>query len=72
MSFEDIFGKKGRVNQTAHARVNIIGEHTDYTGGFVMPTLLSFNTSVEIAINDEEGEYQVYSTNFQEKKIFID
>ena len=71
MSFEDIFGKKGRVNQTAHARVNIIGEHTDYTGGFVMPTLLSFNTSVEIAIN-EEKKYQVYSTNFQEKKIFND
>ena len=71
MSFEDIFGKKGQVNQTAHARVNLIGEHTDYTGGFVMPTLLSFNTSVEIAINEEE-EYQVYSTNFQEKKIFND
>ena len=71
MSFEDIFGKKGRVNQTAHARVNIIGEHTDYTGGFVMPTLLSFNTSVEIAINEEE-KYQVYSANFQEKKIFND
>ena len=71
MSFKDIFGKKGRVNQTAHARVNIIGEHTDYTGGFVMPTLLSFNTSVEIAIN-EEKKYQVYSTNFQEKKIFND
>ena len=71
MSFEDIFGKKGRVNQTAHARVNIIGEHTDYTGGFVMPTLLNFNTSVEIAINEEE-KYQVYSTNFQEKKIFND
>ena len=71
MSFEDIFGKKGQVNQTAHARVNLIGEHTDYTGGFVMPTLLSFNTSVEIAIN-EEKKYQVYSANFQEKKIFND
>ena len=71
MSFEDIFGKKGQVNQTAHARVNLIGEHTDYTGGFVMPTLLSFNTSVEIAMN-EEKKYQVYSANFQEKKIFND
>ena len=71
MSFEDIFGKKGRVNQTEHARVNNIGEHTDYTGGFVMPTLLSLNTSVEIAIN-EEKKYQVYSANFQEKKIFND
>ena len=71
MSFEDIFGKKGQVNQTAHARVNLIGEHTDYTGGFVMPTLLSLNTSVEIAIN-EEKKYQVYSANFQEKKIFND
>ena len=48
MSFEQIFNQKSEIKEQAHARVNIIGEHTDYTGGFVMPTLLKFKTSVEI------------------------
>ena len=47
MSFEQIFNQKPKIKQQAHARVNIIGEHTDYTGGFVMPTLLIFKTSVK-------------------------
>jgi len=69
MSFEQIFNKKAEIIENAHARVNIIGEHTDYTGGFVMPTLLGFKTSVEISINKEK-KYQVYSNYFKEKKIF--
>ena len=71
MSFEQIFNQKSEIKEKAHARVNIIGEHTDYTGGFVMPTLLTFKTSIEISINKKD-EYQVYSENFKEKKIFND
>ena len=71
MSFEEIFNQKSNLKEQAHARVNIIGEHTDYTGGFVMPTLLSFKTTVEISTNKEK-KYQVYSKNFKEKKIFND
>ena len=40
MSFENIFNHKHQVKESANARVNLIGEHTDYTGGYVMPTLL--------------------------------
>ena len=64
MSFEQIFNQKSEIKEQAHARVNIIGEHTDYTGGFVMPTLLRFNTSVEISINKEKN-YQVYSDHYK-------
>ena len=32
MSFEDIFHTDFSVANNAHARVNLIGEHTDYTG----------------------------------------
>ena len=71
MSFEQIFNQKSEIKEKAHARVNIIGEHTDYTGGFVMPTLLAFKTSIEISISKKD-EYQVYSENFKEKKIFND
>ena len=71
MSFKEIFKQKAEIIQSAHARVNLIGEHTDYTGGFVLPTLLKFKTTLEIAKNDQE-QYQVYSEHFKEKKIFSD
>ena len=29
-------------------RVNLIGEHTDYNGGFVFPCALSFGINIEI------------------------
>ena len=71
MSFKAIFKQKPKIIQSAHARVNLIGEHTDYTGGFVLPTLLKFKTTIEITSNDKK-KYQVYSEHFKEKKIFND
>ena len=32
--------KKNTIRTIAYARVNLIGEHTDYTGGYVLPILL--------------------------------
>ncbi len=71
MSFKEIFQTESLVSCSAHARVNLIGEHTDYTGGFVLPTLLKFKTTIEISENGEK-KYQVYSKHFKEKKIFND
>ena len=35
-------------------RVNLIGEHTDYNGGFVFPCALSFGTYLLLAPNTEK------------------
>ena len=36
------------VHAAAHGRVNLIGEHTDYNGGFVLPTIIPQRTTVEL------------------------
>ena len=38
----------------APGRVNLIGEHTDYNGGFVFPCALSFGTYILLSANDEQ------------------
>ena len=47
----------------APARVNLIGEHTDYNGGHVFPCALSFNTYVA-AVPRTDGKVRLYSLNF--------
>ncbi|QHN05439.1 galactokinase [Granulicella sp. WH15] len=64
---EQLFGQEGR-SFVAPARVNLIGEHTDYTGGFVMPMAIGFHTSAAIsARNDEQAV--IYSANYEEKVV---
>eukprot|EP00540_Astrosyne_radiata_P010037 CAMPEP_0116832178 /NCGR_PEP_ID=MMETSP0418-20121206/5749_1 /TAXON_ID=1158023 /ORGANISM="Astrosyne radiata, Strain 13vi08-1A" /LENGTH=421 /DNA_ID=CAMNT_0004461513 /DNA_START=93 /DNA_END=1358 /DNA_ORIENTATION=+ len=40
------FSEKERVVTVAPGRVNLIGEHTDYTGGFVFPLAIDYATVV--------------------------
>ena len=71
MGFENVYNHKASVKESANARVNLIGEHTDYTGGYVMPTLLGFKNTIELSRN-KESKFEVFSEHFNEKKIFND
>jgi len=52
--FERRFGKKPSFGAIAPGRVNLIGEHTDYNDGFVMPLALNdMFTSVVGALNTD-------------------
>lgn len=66
--FRDRFGKVPRVFK-APGRVNLIGEHTDYNDGFVMPAALHFATWVAIAERPDR-EVRIVSVNFREERTF--
>jgi galactokinase len=47
--FTRLFGVPLAVEAEAFGRVNLIGEHTDYNDGFVLPTAIPQSTSVALA-----------------------
>jgi galactokinase len=48
-TFQTLFGREPDVRADAPGRVNLIGEHTDYNGGFVLPLAIPQRTRVELA-----------------------
>jgi galactokinase len=53
----------------APGRVNLIGEHTDYAEGFVMPAAIDFATIAAISPRDDE-KIVIYSENFKEERTY--
>jgi len=63
-SFKARFGTGASVYR-APGRVNLIGEHTDYNEGFVLPAAIGFSCWVGISPR-ADGKLIVYSENFRE------
>jgi galactokinase len=53
----------------APGRVNLIGEHTDYAEGFVMPAAIDFATLAAISPRSD-GKVIIYSENLKEERTF--
>jgi galactokinase len=63
-----LFGTEARFVQ-APGRVNLIGEHTDYNDGFVLPAAIQFQTTVGIAARPDQT-LLVFSENYAEQVEF--
>jgi len=51
-AFQKLYGGQPRIYR-APGRVNLIGEHTDYNEGFVMPAAINFSTWVAVTRRDD-------------------
>lgn len=51
-------------------RINIIGEHTDYNNGFVLPAAIDKKTIFEIRKNDSKSNCSVFAKNVSEHLEF--
>lgn len=51
-TFHELFGKRAEVLAEAPGRVNLIGEHIDYSEGFVLPFAIADRTFAAIARNN--------------------
>jgi len=66
--FVTVFGQQPTVF-SAPGRVNLIGEHTDYNDGFVMPCAIDFWTRVAIAPR-HDGKIHIRSLEFPQSFEF--
>ena len=59
-AYTDRFGQEPEIVASAPGRVNLIGEHTDYNGGFVLPCAVDRR----VAVAAGQGGDELFSENF--------
>lgn len=63
--FTDVFDHLPAVHNFTPGRVNLIGEHTDYNGGMVLPTALPLGVSIALSSRDDDL-IRVFSDKFDD------
>ncbi|QSB23403.1 galactokinase [Curtobacterium sp. 24E2] len=53
MTFQQVYGYEPSVRYSAPGRVNLIGEHTDYNDGYVLPFAIDRRTTASIALRPD-------------------
>lgn len=70
-TFSELFGHRPEVLSEAPGRVNLIGEHIDYSEGFVLPFAIADRTYAAIARNDD-GLVRIASQQRKNRIFTID
>ena len=63
INFQEVFGAQPTLVASAPGRVNLIGEHTDYNEGFVLPVAIDRSVITAAGPRDDE-QLAIYSKNF--------
>lgn len=69
--FQAEFGTAPDFVARAPGRVNLIGEHTDYNGGFALPVAIGAETQVAVRRNGGDGPVRVIALDFEQTDLFI-
>jgi len=64
--FEKHYGRAPRWIVAAPGRVNVIGEHTDYNDGFVLPMAIERYAIMAADTGAAPGQISIYDTHFKE------
>ena len=64
--FQKKFGREPRWIVAAPGRVNVIGEHTDYNDGFVLPMAIERYAIMAADASATAGKISIYDTHFKE------
>ncbi|VEB25601.1 galactokinase [Actinobacillus lignieresii] len=67
--FAEHYGYSAAQTVFAPGRVNIIGEHTDYNDGFVMPCAINYGMAVSFS-KREDSVWRVYAIDIDEQDEF--
>lgn len=68
MNREKFFGGATPVEASAPGRVNLLGEHTDYNDGFVLPVATPMRTTVALAPSDDDA-FHFYSEEMGDQVV---
>ena len=63
--FGTVFGSKPHISGFTPGRVNLIGEHTDYNGGMVLPTALTLGVTIALS-RRQDNQIRIRSDKFEE------
>lgn len=67
--FHREFGRTPTQLFSAPGRVNLIGEHTDYNDGFVLPCAIQFETVLASALLPGSSQIRIFAADYQELHI---
>ncbi|GAB4337618.1 MAG: galactokinase [Leptolyngbyaceae cyanobacterium] len=70
MDFQQRFKTSPEVIASAPGRVNLLGEHTDYNDGFVLPTAIPQRTTVAIGFSADD-RHHFYSVELNESVAVV-
>lgn len=69
LAFRDKYGHSPQVCSHAPGRINLIGEHTDYNLGYVLPSAIHLHVSF-LASKRQDRTVRVWAENFKQEKSF--
>jgi galactokinase len=68
-TFADVFGRSPAVTAQAPGRVNLLGEHTDYNDGYVLPAAIPQTTRVSMGENAGK-QFKVFAADLEQAAEF--